>query len=212
MPTIEMIKTSVIDLPTIKGLGAIALFSLMLALSDTPRFVQRTGGVVALLAGGAIATTLLNQDKSWIERKAAIAQRQAHYSVALNSKHTQEQQHLLWELHEAVLLESALNSQLEQLQTSSQTDIKIAQSEIAKLEDALGEKTKLATQMLTELEAEATNTFNQFSAKVDSQEQQINTLQRQVASLRAENAALLAQQTNAAFASAGASRFAASAL
>jgi len=207
-----MIKTSVINLPTIKGLGAIALFSLMLALSDTPRFVQRTSSAVAMLTGGAIAATLCSQDKSWIERKAAAAQRRAHHSAALNKQTTQKQQHLLWDLYEVVLSESALSAQLEQVQANSQTEITQAQTHIAELEAALNEKTKLATQMLTELEAEATNTFNQFSAKIDSQDQQINNLQRQIASLRAENAALHAQQTNAAFASAGASQFATSVL
>ena len=52
----------------------------------------------------------------------------------------------------------------------------------------------MATQMLTELEAEATHTFNQFNAKLASQSKVMEALYQQVESLKQENASLFRQQ------------------
>ncbi|MEM6599597.1 MAG: hypothetical protein AAF810_06240 [Cyanobacteria bacterium P01_D01_bin.36] len=105
-----------------------------------------------------------------------------------------EYSHLLYELQGSAIAETTLLAYAAHTQSISQSEIRRiqleAQSRIAQLETALAQKTKMAAQMLTELETEATGTFNQFNAKVASQNERIESLHRQVESLNRANAEL----------------------
>lgn len=110
-----------------------------------------------------------------------------------------EYQYVLHELQEMAIAQAASAAQLNELQASSRLKIEqiqtSADTRIAKLEASLTQKTQMAAQMLSELEAEATGTFNQFNAKVTAQSELIEKLRRRVDSLRNENTALINQQT-----------------
>ena len=111
---------------------------------------------------------------------------------------TAERQHQLHELFETAIAEATLQKKIAQLQIASQAQIKEItaqkQARITELEATLAKKTNLATQMLSELETEATNTFNQFTAKVNSQAELINSLHQQLDELKKENAKLTQRQ------------------
>lgn len=83
-----------------------------------------------------------------------------------------------------------LKSEVTQARAAFHTEIAEAQAHITGLETALTEKTELATQMLTELEAEATGTFTHFSNQAKSQNNLINDLCQQIEALKKTNTAL----------------------
>lgn len=68
------------------------------------------------------------------------------------------------------------------------------ETRIAQLEAALATKTEMATQMLTELEKDATDTFTQFSGKISAQNKIINGLQQQIQMLKKTNTVLVSKQ------------------
>ena len=106
---------------------------------------------------------------------------------------TQEHQHVLHELHISVTAPTTSTYQptyTRTVQTELQQVKEQSQERIAQLEKALADKSALAAQMLTELEAEATNTFNQFNDKVNAQSELIRNLYEQLEQLQRENAAL----------------------
>ncbi|MFK8183418.1 MAG: hypothetical protein AB8B99_08585 [Phormidesmis sp.] len=116
-----------------------------------------------------------------------------------------EHQYLLHDLQAMAIAEATITAQfahfhtnaqdeINQLTTAAQTRITAAQTRIAELEATLAQKTEMAAQMLTELESEATGTFNQFNAKVISQGERIQALHQQIESLKQTNAALTRQQ------------------
>ncbi|MEL6816133.1 MAG: hypothetical protein AAFP03_15195, partial [Cyanobacteria bacterium J06598_3] len=82
-----------------------------------------------------------------------------------------------------------LKSEVTQARAAFHTEIAEAQAHITGLETALTEKTELATQMLTELEAEATGTFTHFSNKAKSQDTLIHDLCQQIETLKKTNTA-----------------------
>lgn len=198
--------------PTVKLLSAIALFGLLLAISDSKRMIRQTGRSVALLAGGGVATMLVTQNRKGVTNtrpleKALRATRVQTSELETALKTAQaDQQCLLQELQETTAAESQLLSALALAQGNAQLTATEAKSRIAELEDSLAKKTEMATQMLTDLEAEATNTFQQFNAKITAQDNVINNLQQQIAAMRAENAALSAQQTEMLFANVSSNR------
>ncbi|MEO0707999.1 MAG: hypothetical protein AAF050_20365 [Cyanobacteria bacterium J06649_5] len=108
-----------------------------------------------------------------------------------------EQRQLLCDLYETTVAETRLAEKETQSRTTFHRETNRLQAEaaarISDLETALAAKTDLATQMLTELEAEATGTFNHFNAKVTSQGQLIDSLRQQIATLK--QAALRQRQT-----------------
>jgi len=110
-----------------------------------------------------------------------------------------EHQHTLYDLREMAIAQGTASIQLDNLRASSRLEIDqiqtTANTRINELETTLAEKTNMAAQMLSELEAEATNTFNQFNAKVTAQCELIEKLHRRIESLRNENTALVNQQT-----------------
>ncbi|MGD1866251.1 MAG: hypothetical protein ACFB0D_17005 [Phormidesmis sp.] len=189
----------------IKFLSAIALFGILLSLSDSSRSLRQTGQAIALFSGGAaIATRLqkdgdLSADRQLRKELQTLREQQAADLLA----NEEEQQQVLCELYESAIAEATLITTAVEANTASQAEIEEAQTRIAELEAAIAQKTTLATEMLTELEAEATSTFNQFSAKITAQDTLINNLHRQIESLSATNTALTAQQTNEVFASIG---------
>ncbi|MEO0770951.1 MAG: hypothetical protein AAFY72_16270 [Cyanobacteria bacterium J06649_4] len=194
-----------IDIWNPKFLSAIALFGLLLAVSDSNRFLQQTGRSLALFAGGAAVAGLLQTN----ENRPALYQLRRELQTAHEQQVTDlfateaQQQQLLSELYESAIAEVSLLTQATETKAATEAEIAQAQARIADLETALAEKTTLATEMLTELETEATSTFNQFNAKIAAQDTLINNLHRQIESLSAANAALTAQQTDKAFASIG---------
>ncbi|MEM6449542.1 MAG: hypothetical protein AAF703_04415 [Cyanobacteria bacterium P01_D01_bin.105] len=109
-----------------------------------------------------------------------------------------EHQHLLHDLQEMAIAETTLTIQLAHLAAASQAEINqlttASQTRIADLETTLAQKTEMATQMLTELESEATSTFNQFNEKVISQSNLIEQLYQQIEGLKTENATLTRKQ------------------
>lgn len=139
--------------------------------------------------------------------KGRLAQMQAVLSADQNEKALafgqlevleKEHRHVLYELQEmAIAAQSSAfipaggysHSEVSQIQAE-------ATARISELEATLAKRTQMATQMLTELETEATNTFNQFNAKVASQSEVIDSLYQQIASLKQTNAALTRQQLN----------------
>ncbi|MEL6158547.1 MAG: hypothetical protein AAFR18_04925 [Cyanobacteria bacterium J06627_32] len=240
---------------TARGLSAISLLSLVLAIAPIRLPLQQTGTVITLATGGAAIATLFRQrqlratqrthqlelDKqqtNYQQRetalktfsdiamaevetfKAQLARMEAvleddqveKFSVfeAFDTL-TVEHQHLLHELFETAIIETTLKQQLIQLQRKSQEQIEAIKSQtqvrITELEAALGQKTNLATQMLTELEAEATDTFNQFNAKVKSQGELINNLYQQIDALKKANASLTQKQLDKQISSLGANNF-----
>ncbi|MEO1622671.1 MAG: hypothetical protein AAFU53_16765 [Cyanobacteria bacterium J06632_3] len=181
-----------------KFLSAIALLGLLLSVSDTPRALQQTGKSIALLASGAIAATLIQKcdRQAEVDQLANELQVMHKYQEAeIRSLDTLKQQ-LLGELYTAALTEATLLEEVTQIAATSQEAREQSEARIAALEGKLAEKTAMATDMLTELESEATNTFGQFNAKIAAQDALINNLHRQIEGLRAENATLSASQTN----------------
>lgn len=87
------------------------------------------------------------------------------------------------ELYEMAVAEADFTANVAELQTR-----------IAQLEAALTAKTEMATQMLTELEKDATDTFTQFSQKISTQDRTIAELQQHIKTLKRTNAALLSKQ------------------
>jgi len=194
----------------IKFLSAIALFGILLSISDSSRFLRQVGKSLGLFAGGAVAATTLLQTKEnptkthHLQRALQIAHEQ---QVTDMFAAEEQRQQILGELYESVTAEFvhlALLSVATKTNAAAQNEIAQAQVRIVELEAAIAQKTTLATEMLTELEAEATNTFNQFSAKIATQDTLINNLHQQIESLSAVNTTLTAQQTNQVFASIGA--------
>lgn len=109
-----------------------------------------------------------------------------------------EYHHLLFDLQLMAIAEAEQAAQVAHIQATSQAEITQlkaqAHTRITALETTLADKTNMATQMLTELEAEATGTFNQFTAKVASQGELIEKLYQQIESLKQTNAALNRKQ------------------
>lgn len=188
----------------LKCWSAIALFGLLLSLSNTHRFLQQAGKSVALLAGGAVVATLIHkEDDAKLDQLALELQAEQEEQLARLQAMGESQQQLIDELYESAITESTLFTNTAQSNATSQAKLEQSKARIAELETALAEKTTLATDMLTELEAEATSTFKQFNNKIAAQDELINNLHRQIESLRATNAELTARQTNNLFASIG---------
>lgn len=201
-------------------LRAIAVFGLVLSIGGSNRLIRQSGASVAFMAGGAAISTMRQQKEKITvlsnlqaghkRREAAL---KTSLDVAMAESQTltlqlmqmntgladwqtekvlnagqlgtlvTEQQQLLCELYETAAMEATFHTEVVQ-----------AQARIADLEASLTEKTNLATQMLTELEAEASGTFNHFTAKVSSQGKMINDLRQQIAVLKQSNAALKNQK------------------
>lgn len=190
---------------TLKSLLAIALFGILLSISNSSRFLQQSGKYIALFAGGAAVTMRFQGNELSPENpqlRSALQTAQAPQVADLLALESQQQQ-VLCELYESAIAEATLLATAATANATSQAAIAQFQDRIAELEAALAHKTTLATEMLTELEAEATHTFDQFSAKIAAQDALINNLHRQIESLSATNAALTAQHTNELFAGIG---------
>lgn len=190
---------------TLKSLIAIALFGVLLSMGNASRFLQQSGKYIALFAGGAAVTTRLQRNDFSSETpqlRSALQTAQEQQVADLLALKSQQQQ-VLCELYESAIAETTLLATSATANATSQAAIAQLQSRIADLEVALAHKTTLATEMLTELEAEAAHTFDQFSAKIAAQDALINNLHRQIESLSATNAALTAQHTHEIFAGIG---------
>ena len=188
----------------LKCWSAIALFGLLLSLSNTHRFLQQAGKSVALLASGAVVAALFHkEDDAKLDQLVLALQSTQEVPLARLQAIDASQQQLIDELYESAIAESTLFTNTAQSNATSQAKLEQSEARIAELETALAEKTTLATDMLTELEAEATSTFNQFNNKIAAQDELINNLHRQSESLRSTNAELTARQTNDLFASIG---------
>lgn len=222
MPLTTILKF-LFAVPTLR---AIAVFGLVLSIGGSNRLIRQSGLSVAFMAGGAaIATGLQNEEKlmALSQQQASHERREAALKTSLDVAMAEsevlalqlmqmntgladwqtekvliagqlgtlvtEQQQLLCELYETAAMEATFHTEVVQ-----------AQTRIAELEAALTAKTDLATQMLTELEAEASGTFNHFTAKVSSQGKVINDLRQQIEALKKSNATLKNQKlTNKRF-------------
>lgn len=222
MPLTTILKF-LFAVPTLR---AIAVFGLVLSIGGSNRLIRQSGLSVAFMAGGAaIATGLQNEEKlmALSQQQASHERREAALKTSLDVAMAEsevlalqlmqmntgladwqtekvliagqlgtlvtEQQQLLCELYETAAMEAKFHTEVVQ-----------AQARIAELEAALTAKTALATQMLTELEAEASGTFNHFTAKVSSQGKVINDLRQQIEALKKSNATLKNQKlTNKRF-------------
>lgn len=83
-----------------------------------------------------------------------------------------------------------LKSEMTQARAGFHTEVAELHERNAELETALAEKTKLAQEMLGELESEANGTFTQFNGKAGAQSEIINGLKAQIDELRKTNSAL----------------------
>ncbi|MEM9090505.1 MAG: hypothetical protein AAGC93_17365 [Cyanobacteria bacterium P01_F01_bin.53] len=222
MPLTTILKF-LFAVPTLR---AIAVFGLVLSIGGSNRLIRQSGLSVAFMAGGAaIATGLQNEEKltALSELRARHEHREAALKTSLDVAMAEsealalqlmqmntgladwqtekvliagqlgtlmtEEQQLLCELYETAAMEATFQAEVVQ-----------AQARIAELEASLTAKTDLATQMLTELEAEASGTFNHFTAKVSSQSKVINDLRQQIEALKKSNATLKNQKlTNRRF-------------
>ncbi|MEL6555457.1 MAG: hypothetical protein AAFQ63_18655 [Cyanobacteria bacterium J06621_11] len=215
------------------ALWGIVLIGLALSVNAPNSSLKQAGSAVALFAGGATVASLGQQDKRQIEIEQLQAhhqRREASLTTALDiamaesetrseqlthidealvnwerekvSMATQvdalerQQRQLLCELYEIAIAENMLYGQTMQTQAA-------AQARIGELEAALQAKTNMATQMLTELETEATDTFNQFNAKITAQNELIQSLRQQLETLRKANAIPVDKRPDKRFVSAG---------
>ncbi len=132
---------------------------------------------------------------------AALAHERQEKALLIGylKKLEQARQQLIGELYETAAAETALLAQSAQFGVSFQTRSAEAQARIVELESALKTKTEMATQMLSELEASATSTFNAFTAKVASQDKIIGELHQQIERLQQTNDALINQRSKQQF-------------
>ena len=197
-----MSKTSVWNA---KCLSAIALFGILLTISNTNRLLKQTGKSAALFAGGAAVATALKKREDLPEISQWRRELQtAHEQQLTDLFAIEQQQQVLNELYESAIAEATLLAKISTIKATSQTESVQSQTRIAELEAALAAKATLAAEMLTELETEATRTVGQFRAKIVDQEALIKRLHRQVESLSATNAVLTERQTNEIFSRMGA--------
>lgn len=187
-----------------KCLSAIALFGILLTISNTSRLLQQAGKSAALFAGGAAAATALKKRDNLPEISQWRKELQtAHEQQLTDLFAIEQQQQVLDELYESAIAETTLLSTVSTIKATSHAEQVQSQTRIAELETALAAKATLAAEMLTELETEATRTFDQFNAKIVDQEALIKRLHRQVESLSATNAVLTERKTNEIFAHIG---------
>ncbi|MEL7143876.1 MAG: hypothetical protein AAFY33_21185 [Cyanobacteria bacterium J06643_4] len=189
-----------------KCLSAIALFGILLTISNTNRLLQQAGKSAALFAGGAAAATALKKRENLPEIYQWRRELQTAHEQQLSDLFTfeEQQRQVLGELYESAIAEATLLATVSTITATSKTESVQNQTRIAELEAALAAKATLAAEMLSELETEATRTFNQFNAKIVDQEALIKRLYSQVESLSATNAVLTERQTNEIFAHLGA--------
>ncbi|MGC1306461.1 MAG: hypothetical protein WA885_04470 [Phormidesmis sp.] len=104
---------------------------------------------------------------------------EADLSTSIVELQTQFKQDLTYQLTQ----KKKLKAEVTQARANFHTEITDAYERIGELETALTAKTELATQMLTELEKDATDTFAHFSGKVNAQDKIISTLRQQIKAL-----------------------------
>ena len=167
----------------VRPLSAIALMGLSLVALDMPPMISRAGGYLLLSAGSAAAATALKKEE---ETASNDDFRQVQINELIDE--------LTGNLYASVLAEQALYLQLSQVSAGCYAELVDAQTRIEELEGDLADKTELATQMLSELESEATRTFDQFTHKINAQNQLIEELSQQNEDLQKKNLELLNQQ------------------
>lgn len=216
LSTLSLFKSKPINKTIASPPLAVTLLGLLLAASTSNHTLKQIGGAIALTAGGATVVSISKKGKHQTEidqiqanhnrREASLktaldlamsesetrSEQLIGISAALTNWESEkisiadkiqrlekQQRQLLHELYESAIAEDTLY-------TDTNHALAAAQSRITELEAALAAKTNMAAQMLTELETEATNTFNQFNAKITAQNQLIQELRQQIETLKRE--------------------------
>ncbi|MGB3292662.1 MAG: hypothetical protein WBB01_06750 [Phormidesmis sp.] len=186
-----------------KRRAAILKTSADLAIADVAKAQQRANQQTAIAEQA-------NDTLSQLQLKLTTLKAERDRALATAAAQTTQLTQLSIELTDCQRSHSLIKSQLKrsdsdrlqvihELYQMTVTEADLAadvvglETRIAQLEAALTAKTEMATQMLTELEKDAMDTFTQFTGKISAQDKIINSLQQQIQILKETNAALSKQ-------------------
>ncbi|MEL6881673.1 MAG: hypothetical protein AAFP09_14185, partial [Cyanobacteria bacterium J06607_10] len=126
-----------------KCLSAIALFGILLTISNTNRLFQQAGQSAALFAGGAAAATALKKrGENLPEIYQWRRELQTAHEQQLSDLFTfeEQQRQVLGELYESAIAEATLLATVSTITATSKTESVQNQTRIAELEAALAAK------------------------------------------------------------------------